>query len=104
MLARRFDAPAAGPVTFRIGTPNAFKLYLNGELLFARPEYHRGTRMDQYLIPATLRAGENLIAVKLLQNEQEQSWAQAYQWQFRVTDASGAAVREPGSSPRNSAE
>ena len=104
MLARTFDAPAAGPVTFRIGTPNAFKLYLNGDLVFARPEYHRGTRMDQYLIPATLRAGQNLIAVKLLQNEQEDSWAQAYQWQFRVTDASGAAVREPGSFPSKPAE
>ncbi len=94
-LARRYDAPAAGPVTFRIGTPNAFKLYLNGALVFARPEYHRGTRMDQYIIPATVRAGSNVLMLKLLQNEQEQSWAQRYQMQFRVTDPTGAALREP---------
>ena len=98
MLAREYKAPAAGPVTFRIGTPNAFKLYLNGELVFARPEYHRGTRMDQYVIPAEVASGRNVLMVKLLQNEQEDSWAQDYQMQFRVTDASGAAVREPNPS------
>ncbi|NNJ27913.1 hypothetical protein LzC2_40240 [Planctomycetes bacterium LzC2] len=95
MLAREYDAPAAGPVAFRIGTPNAFKLYLNGELVFARPEYHRGTKMDQYVIPAEVNAGRNVLLVKLLQNEQEQSWAQQYQMQFRVTDPTGAAFREP---------
>ena len=98
MLARDYHAPAAGPVTFRIGTPNAFKLYLNGELVFARPEYHRGTRMDQYVIPAEVESGRNVLMLKLLQNEQEQSWAQDYQMQFRVTNASGAAVREPNPS------
>ena len=95
VLARDYDAPRAGPVTFRVGTPNAFKLYLNGTLVFARPEYHRGTKMDQYVIPAEVRAGRNVLMVKLLQNEQEQSWAQDYQLQFRVTDPSGAALREP---------
>ncbi|MFH5803531.1 hypothetical protein [Alienimonas sp. DA493] len=95
MLAREYDAPAAGPVTFRLGTPNAFKLYLNGELLFARQEYHRGTKMDQYVIPGEVNAGRNLLMVKLLQNEQKESWAQAYQLQFRVTDPTGAALREP---------
>ena len=99
LLARGYDAPAAGPVTFRIGTPNAFKLYLNGDLVFARPEYHRGTRMDQYVIPAEVRAGRNVLMVKLLQNEQEQSWAQDYQMQFRVTDPTGAALREPTDRP-----
>ena len=94
MLAREYHAPAAGPVTFRIGTPNAFKLYLNGELVFARPEYHRGTRMDQYVIPAQADLGRNVLMLKLLQNEQEDSWAQRYQMQFRVTDAAGAAVRD----------
>ncbi|QDT16107.1 hypothetical protein [Alienimonas californiensis] len=95
MLAREYQAPVAGPVTFRLGTPNAFKLYLNGELVFARAEYHRGTKMDQYVIPAEVRAGRNLLMVKLLQNEQDQSWAQSYQMQFRVTDPTGAALREP---------
>ena len=99
MLGRGFDASVAGPATFRIGTPNAFKLYLNGELLFAREEYHRGTKMDQYVIPAELKLGENVLMVKLLQNQQEQGWAQDYQIQFRVTDPTGAAVREAIATP-----
>ena len=95
VLARTFQSPAAGPAAFRIGTPNAFKLYLNGELLFARPEYHRGTKMDQYVIPAELEAGENVLMLKLCQNQQEQGWAQRYQVQLRVTDPTGSALREP---------
>ncbi|MEM9703347.1 MAG: hypothetical protein AAF907_12975, partial [Planctomycetota bacterium] len=95
VLARDYQVPRGGPIVFRIGTPNAFKLYLNGELVFARPEYHRGTKMDQYLIPATVNEGKNFLMVKLLQNEQEQSWAQKYQLQLRVTDRSGVPLREP---------
>ena len=94
VLARTIESPVAGPATVRLGTPNAFKLYLNGDLLFARAEYHRGTKMDQYVIPCELAAGENLFLLKLLQNQQEQGWAQDYQIQFRVTDPTGAAIRE----------
>lgn len=100
VLTRGFQAQAAGPATFRLGTPNAFKLYLNGDLVFAREEYHRGTKMDQYVIPAELNAGENVLTVKLLQNQQEQGWAQDYQVQFRVTDPTGAALREPVPEPK----
>ena len=94
VLTHTFESPVTGAATVRLGTPNAFKLYLNGELLFAREEYHRGTKMDQYVIPCELAAGENLFLLKLLQNQQEQGWAQDYQIQFRVTDPTGAAIRD----------
>ena len=94
VLTHAFESPVTGAATVRLGTPNAFKLYLNGELLFARGEYHRGTKMDQYVIPCELAAGENLFLLKLLQNQQEQGWAQDYQIQFRVTDPTGAAIRD----------
>ena len=83
-------------VEFRLGTPNAWKLWLNGELMFEREEYHRGTRMDQYRVPVSLRSGENTIMLKVCQNEQEQKWAQKYEYQLRVSDSSGAAILPAG--------
>lgn len=80
------------PVEFRLGTPNAWKLWVNDKLEFEREEYHRSTQMDQYRVPVQLKAGQNTILLKLCQNEQTQSWAQKYQFQLRVSDATGAAV------------
>jgi hypothetical protein len=87
-----FHTDHEGPIELRLGTPNAWKIWLNGKLLFARDEYHRGTRMDQYRIPAERKPGSNVILLKLCQNEQEQTWAQRYQFQLRISDASGQAV------------
>lgn len=87
-----FYSPREQDVEFRLATPNAWKLWLNGELLFGREEYHRGTRMDQYRVPARLRRGKNTILLKICQNEQTQDWAQRYQFQFRVVDPTGRAV------------
>lgn len=83
------------PVEFRLATPNAWKLWLNGELLFEREEYHRGTFFDQYRIPAKLNAGKNRILLKVCQNEQKDSWAQVWQYQFRVCDPNGMALSRP---------
>lgn len=79
-------------VQFRLGTPNAWKLWVNGKLIFAREEYHRGTRMDQYRVGVSLKQGENSILLKICQNEQEQDWAQRYQFQLRICDDAGSAV------------
>lgn len=86
----------AQKVEFRLGTPNAWKLWVNGELVFEREEYHRSTRMDQYRIPVSLKAGSNSILMKVCQNEQEEPWAQDYQYQLRVSDSSGAAIAAAG--------
>ncbi|MEZ6064898.1 MAG: hypothetical protein R3B90_04150 [Planctomycetaceae bacterium] len=37
-----FHSDADRPVEFRLATANAWKLWVNGELVFAREEYHRG--------------------------------------------------------------
>ena len=87
-----FDSPAARDVQLRLGCKNAWKIWLNGKLLFARDEYHRGMRIDQYVIPASLQKGPNAILVKLCQNEQMESWTKQWQFQLRVTDSSGSAV------------
>jgi hypothetical protein len=80
------------PVELRLGTPNSWKVWLNGELLFSREEYHRGMSLDQYKMRGTLHPGRNVILVKVCQNEQKEEWAQRWQFQLRVCDAAGTAV------------
>ncbi|WP_166825954.1 HEAT repeat domain-containing protein [Thalassoroseus pseudoceratinae] len=87
-----FQSDAPQTVQLRLGTPNAWKLWVNGEELFAREEYHRSTRMDQYRVPANFKAGRNVILLKVCQNEQTQDWAQNYQFQIRVSDGAGSAI------------
>lgn len=87
-----FNAPKAESVELRLGTPNAWKLWVNGELAFARDEYHRGTRLDQYKVQVHLKPGRNVILLKVCQNEQTEDWAQDWKFQLRVSDSSGAAI------------
>ncbi len=91
-----FHSPAARVVELRLGTPNAWKIWLNGELLFGRDEYHRGMAIDQYRVRAELKPGTNIILLKLCQNEQTDDWAQRYEFQLRVADLSGLGI---GSQP-----
>src|SRR5690606_13660602 len=70
-LTTTFHTAEARSLELRIGTPNAWKIWVNGELKFGREEYHRGMEVDQYRIPAMMTAGENRILLKLCQNEQE---------------------------------
>ena len=87
-----FQSDFARPIEFRLGTPNSWKVWLNGELVFAREEYHRGMNLDQYRMRGKLKAGKNVILIKICQNEQTEDWAQRWQFQFRVVDATGTAV------------
>jgi len=87
-----FTTDKARTVEFRLGTPNAWKLWVNGELIFGRDEYHRGTQLDQYRVQAKLRPGNNTILLKVCQNEQTEEWAQDYKYQIRVCDSTGAAI------------
>jgi hypothetical protein len=91
--AATFPSDRARRVQIRLGTPNAWKLWVNGKLAFAREEYRRGSRMDQYRVPVTLQPGPNEILLKICQDEQAPDWAQAYQFQLRITDQSGSAVQ-----------
>lgn len=79
-------------VDVRLGTPNAYKVWVNGDLIFGREEYHRGMSIDQYRMTAQLKAGKNLILLKLCQNEQTEDWAQRWQYQLRICDATGTAI------------
>ena len=87
-----WQSGSAQTVQIRLGTPNAWKLWVNGKLVFEREEYHRSSQMDQYSVPVDLQPGRNRIALKICQNEQTQDWAQKYQYQLRICDATGAGL------------
>ena len=88
-----FNSPTARVVEFRLGTPNAWKIWLNTKLLFGRDEYHRGMAIDQYRVRGELKPGANTLLLKLCQNEQTEDWAQRYEFQLRVADLSGIGIQ-----------
>ena len=88
----RFDAAQAGPAELRLGCKNAWKIWVNGKLVFGRDEYHRGQRIDQYKLPVELKQGANTILLKLCQNEQKEDWTVQWEFQLRVCDAAGTAI------------
>ena len=101
----QFPSEREQQVQLRLGCKNAWKLWLNGKLVFEREEYHRGMRLDQYLMPVTLKSGSNDILLKLCQNEQEESWTVEWQFQLRVCDPAGTAIaagsRDQGAATRS---
>jgi len=88
----KFESEQAREIEIRVGCINANKIWLNGELLTANQVYHAGMEVDQYVAHGQLKKGSNEILVKVCQNEQEESWAQRWQFQLRVCDELGTAV------------
>jgi hypothetical protein len=80
------------PCEIRISSPNANKVWLNGQLLTANHVYHANNPIDQYVGRGTLNAGKNAILVKVCQNEQTEEWAQVWEFKLRVCDAIGTAI------------
>ncbi len=76
----------------RVSTPNAFKVWLNGELAATYHVYHSGFEPDQYTVPCRLQQGENVIFIKVCQNQQTQDWARYWAFYLRVCDALGGGV------------
>ena len=87
-----FESPEERPAELRLGGKNAWKVWLNGELLFGRDEYHRGQQMDQYKLKCTLKKGANTVLVKCCQNEQKETWTAEWEFQLRVCDSAGTAI------------
>jgi hypothetical protein len=87
-----FNSPEERDAELRLGCKNAWKVWCNGQLLFARDEYHRGAQIDQYRLPVKLKKGANTILVKCCQNEQTETWTVEWEFQMRVCDATGTAI------------
>jgi len=87
-----FESSTAQNVQLRLGCVNANKIWLNGTLLTRNNVYHANMMIDQYIVNAALKKGTNRILLKIAQNEQEEDWAQRWQFQLRVCDTNGSAV------------
>ncbi len=88
-----FEAAKAQAAEIRLGSENAWKIWLNGQFLFGRDEYHRGREIDQYRLPVQLKAGRNTILVKVCQDEKVEEWTVEWQFQLRLTDALGTPIQ-----------
>ncbi len=88
-----FNAEQDREVEIRIGTPNATKIWVNGELVMANQIYHNSNAIDKFSGKAKLKEGENQILIKVCQNEQTDSWAQDWQFQLRICDETGKAIQ-----------
>lgn len=87
-----FDSAEERDAELRLGCKDAWKIWLNGQFLFGRDEYHRGQQMDQYKLKCHLRKGVNTILVKCCQNEQKEQWTVEWEFQLRVCDSAGTAI------------
>jgi hypothetical protein len=98
-----FVSDRAQPCELRHSSPNAIKVWLNGQLVAAHHVYHAGDPIDQYVGRGTLVAGANHLLVKICQNEQPEDWAQRWEFRLRVCDRIGTAIlaanRTPNASP-----
>jgi hypothetical protein len=88
-----FQSPKDVECELRLGSVNANKIWLNGELVTTNQVYHSGSAVDQYVARGKPKAGRNTILLKIAQNEQTESWAQDWKFQFRVCDAIGTPIR-----------
>ena len=94
-----FFSDPARPAEIRLGCKNAWKIWLNGRLIFGRDEYHRGAQIDQYRLPVQLLPGRNTILDKACQNELDEAWTVEWQFQLRVCDSLGAAILSSATAP-----
>ncbi len=89
-----YTSDEARDAELRLRIQNAFKVWVNGELVMAQPIGHTGNFFDQYTVPVKLRQGPNLILVKSVQIEPPMAnpWFSAWQFCVRVSDETGAAL------------
>ena len=92
-LYTQFDSAEATSAQARLGCINANKVWVNGELIMSNEVYHSGSMIDQYITDFDLKQGQNTILLKICQNEQTESWAQEWDFQFRITDPLGKGLQ-----------
>lgn len=80
------------PCDVRVTSITAVKIFLNGKELFAREEYHHGMPFDAHIGKGVLKAGDNVLVLKVLQNNQTEAWAQNWVFQMRVCDDTGGPL------------
>jgi hypothetical protein len=80
------------PCEIRVTSITSVQIFLNGKKLFGRDEYHHGAPFDAHIGRGTLQKGENVIVLKVCQNNQTEEWAQGWFFQMRVCDHTGGPL------------
>ena len=80
------------PCDIRVASITSIQLFLNGKKLFERDEYHHGAPFDANIGKGTLQKGENVVLLKVLQNNQPQDYAKVWFFQMRVCDDTGGPL------------
>jgi hypothetical protein len=85
-------APNEMPCEIRVTSPTSIKIFLNGVLAHGHDEYHHGAPFDGIVGKGMLKKGENVVVLKVCQNDQKEDWAQAWEFQMRICDETGGAL------------
>ena len=80
------------PCEIRVTSITAVQIFLNGKKLFGRDEYHHGAPFDANVAKGTLQKGENVLVLKVCQNDQKEDYAQVWFFQMRVCDSTGGPL------------
>lgn len=80
------------PCDIRVTSITSVQIFLNGKKLYERDEYHHGAPFDAGVGKGTLRKGENVVLLKVLQNNQREDWAKAWFFQVRICDDTGGPL------------
>ncbi len=85
----KVESPIDQEVEIRLGCTTSLKVWLNGDGVFQRDEYHHGQNPNQHIARCKLKKGTNDLLVKVCQNNQTEPYAQNWQLQARFTDFAG---------------
>lgn len=80
------------PCEIRLTSITSVQIFLNGKKLFERDEYHHGAPFDAHVGKGTLKKGENVLLVKVLQNNQPQDYAKVWFFHARICDDTGGPL------------
>jgi hypothetical protein len=80
------------PCDIRVASITSIQLFLNGKKLAERDEYHHGAPFDANIGKGTLRKGENVVLLKVLQNAQREDYAKVWFFQMRLCDDTGGPL------------
>ncbi len=90
--AAEFPSKEARDVDIRLGCYTGFELRVNGALVLERGDAYTGMQLDHYIAKARLRAGKNIILLKVAQDEPPPQLPPMLVFQLRICDAGGRAV------------
>lgn len=77
------------PVTLRIASYNALKIWINGQRIDSIEIYHGDEQPDQYVYAVTLPKGKSRLLFKVCQNNQPQEYTWEWRLKVRIRDERG---------------